>query len=328
MNTTCHVTAWSQDGFGHQLAGALSCEALGLAMPDRYRYVPSRHSVLEHAPTDPGALLDLINMPHTPSPVEVPVPLPARNYQAACSGERNIWPPGRHRLRPTSDSEPVVCDNCWGQLALETRPEVRLEMARRVRSRLRTVMSKGGELVDGMCSRRYDICAHIRGADPAHLNCGNMSAAACAAGERDSVRRRSHPPSWWRRAIRVAAADAALTMPPKVLVHTNDEKLAEGIFAATHEIRNASVDIQGRTTSLLRVLADLIFCCERLVIMHTTLASVAVLATIAKASYSATGFDMEFGLQLKAVSCGAIRATAALTDEQCKALANQNPRVG
>ena len=52
---TCHLTSWSADGFGHQLAAALSCEALALAFPSRYRYSRSRHTRMEHAPVDAAA---------------------------------------------------------------------------------------------------------------------------------------------------------------------------------------------------------------------------------------------------------------------------------
>ena len=80
----CHMTAWSTDGFGHQLAAALSCEAVALAFPSRFQYVLSRHAAVEHAPPDAPALLALLNPPgdtdgasmgpsYSP-PVEVPPP--------------------------------------------------------------------------------------------------------------------------------------------------------------------------------------------------------------------------------------------------------------
>ena len=123
-----------------------------------------------------------------------------------------------------------MCDNCWSTRDLGEQPTLRQKLARRLRSRLRSALDRElGRDANATCPQTYDVCAHIRGVgDPSHLNVTNLR------GERQSVHRRMHPPSWWRRAVRMALADAppAAHAPslPTLLVHTNDERTAHEAF--------------------------------------------------------------------------------------------------
>ena len=56
----CGLTTWSRDGFGHQLAAALSCEAWAMANAS-YIYVRSNHTALEHHPSNASTLLGWLN---------------------------------------------------------------------------------------------------------------------------------------------------------------------------------------------------------------------------------------------------------------------------
>jgi hypothetical protein len=353
----CNITSWSGDGYGHQLSAALSCEALALIAPSRYEYVRSRHTLIEHNPPDADELLDFLNTDGGLSPSAPSADVdPHAGYHQSCNAEKKgAWPPCRNGhgrgLR-------VVCDNCWAtasdELNLANQPTVHDELARRVRRRLRHAMRAARAAAstsshasrehtpstplaevdaDPMCAARYHVCAHVRGVNN---NASGLNAGVTVSlGEHQSVRRRLHPPSWWRRALRLAVSEATPpTLSPSVLVHTNDERLATSYFthsssggstsallagsdAGADAWTDARLTVRGPSTPLMRVLADLVFCCDALIIGVSALSSAAALATHARAVYAAGKRNPHFGMAQRVVPCGA-RKHALRTEDECK----------
>ena len=281
-----NLTAWSSDGFGHQLSAALSCEILSLHQP-QHRFVRSRHIELEHSPLETEALLDFVNS-DAGMATEEPVAVKPARYHGACNGDvgkRPACKPGKL----------VVCDNCYGMVELPELPQIRDEIVRRLRARLARAVGGGEE----RCARRFDVCAHVRGVGDPGVGGqpGRKTWVTPRWAERDSVRRRRLPAAWWQRAVTMAAANRTAV---SLLVHTNAIELARSSFApSTPSARKGAWDreavvYRGGNTSVLSMLHELAFCCDALVVMLSALSSVAVLATRATRVFASVDFNQHF----------------------------------
>lgn len=280
----CALTTWGQDGFGHQLAARLSCEAL--AMVNRsYVYLPSAHTSMEHRPADAAALLGVLNRPRDAGTPLMRVP--PRRYHLNCEPRRG--PPRCVAGRFT------VCDACFGMLpagaaSAATRPR----LAHRVR---RAVAAAGAN--GTACAARASVCVHIRGiGDPGPREA--YSGKTSDFAERENVRKRfvGLPAEWWRRAVELAAAGGPAA--PRVVVHTNSLSLADAVFGARGEHAlpgsRASLHVRTREHSVLGLLHELIFCCDQLVVEPSSaLSTVAALATTARAVTSSEPVNKAFG---------------------------------
>ena len=150
-------------------------------------------------------------------------------------------------------------------------------------------------------------------------------------GERESLYRRTYPPSWWQRAVELAlnasarahaldddswtpstsdrAAGQSRTTKkisdPLIVVHTNSVPLANATFGpmfgpfdaaggGAWAARGLSLAVRGADTPLLSVLHELIFCCNALVVGTSALSSAAALTTLAEGVYGRTPRDIHF----------------------------------
>jgi len=291
-----NLTAWSSDGFGHQLSAALSCEIYSLQQP-RHRYVRSRHIELEHSPLEAEALLDFVNS-DAGMAAEGPVAVKPARYHGACNGDVGKRP-------ACKAGKLVVCDNCYGMVELPELPEIRAEIVRRLRARLARAVGGGDE----RCARRFDVCAHVRGVgDPGGVSgqLGRKTWVTPKWAERDSVRRRRLPAAWWQRAVSMAAANRT---DVSLLVHTNAIELARSSFALPSPPSESggrvgggawdpeAVVYRGGNTSVLSMLHELAFCCDALVVMLSALSSVAVLATRATRVFASVDVNQHFRLR-------------------------------
>lgn len=297
--TPCDLSAWSSDGFGHQLAGALSCKILALAKPSAYRYVPSRRTEIEHAPADAAGLLDFVSALFLEPAGRPPLAVRPRSYHAVCDGREP---------RACGAGGLTVCDNCFRTVD----PIKHAAAVRAVVGELRTSVAAaaGG----ASCARRAAVCVHMRGLGTPGLF--NDSRHTSRWAERDSMHKRTYPARWWRRAIGAALNESrsgrvlsvgAVEEAAAVVVHTNSLELAnrslgplggggEAGWAAGVRLR-----VRGPETPLLAVLHELAFCCRALVVGRSALASVATLMTHAKATFSPEQYDLHFRLRNRVV---------------------------
>ena len=156
MSPPCSLTSWSSDGFGHQLAAALSCEALALQNTS-YRYRVAEHTMLEHDPgrRETADLLDLLNHGST-QPVKV---LRKKRYGCGCAADGRCAPPA---CVPGFVS---VCDNCFGTVDMTT-PEGEQLRARLAVSVRRRVKQRAPGRAGLQCQHRSDVCLHVRTMPP------------------------------------------------------------------------------------------------------------------------------------------------------------------
>ena len=192
----CDITTWSSDGFGHQLAAALSCKLLALTHPRAYRYVPSRHTELEHGPAGADALFDLLDtlfldVGGGAPPAQVP---PGR-YHPNCDGG---WRPRKLPACAPNASALTVCDNCyrmfgqWGEPAVAAAAKL---VVHELRRRVAAFMWAGDGSVDGArasCPRRPDVCVHMRGMGSPGTSARRQHAAGAPEGASESSRRANH----------------------------------------------------------------------------------------------------------------------------------------
>ena len=124
-----------------------------------------------------------------------------------------------------------------------------------------------------------------------------------AWAERDSLRRRRLPVSWWHRAAAMASAARgapANATPASLLVHTNSMEQARSTYATPPPGGSGgarppawdprAVTIRGANTSVLAMLHELAFCCDALIVMLSALSSVAVLASTGAPGGAARAF--------------------------------------
>ena len=312
--SVCNLSAWSSDGFGHQLSGALSCEALALSEPSLYRYVRTRHLEFEHSPTGSDALLELLHTPTGPGDGgDPPLVVKPKRYHAVCDGDKKRRPPPCHAGRL------IVCDNCYNMVNMTAATSVRAEMVRRVRERLRRAVP------GGTCEQRFDVCVHMRALSTTlRPSSAHGLFVTPMWAERDSMRRRSVHAAWWGRAVDTAASERVgdrAEQPASVLVHTNNVGMSAVVFGEDGVRANSRGDVvttRGPNVSMLHMLHELVFCCEQLVVSISALSSVAGFATLARGVYAPIGRNPHLGYTYQKVPCAG-RAGKAPKEPECEA---------
>jgi len=279
----CGLTTWSRDGFGHQLAAALSCEAWAMANAS-YIYVRSNHTALEHRPSNASTLLGWLNR-HTGSAAEQhqPLSVPEAKYHSNCP--KKVSPSGDLVLPACSPGIITVCDNCFGFVAPERAEQ--LQIRKRLAAKLQQSVAASFDHGEACQSRRSHVCIHLRGqGDPGPRTTKDVTSMFA---ERDAARQRQKrfPAAWWHRALTAAAGalgSAAPRSPEALLVsvHTNSKALASTIFGNLSRLADGT-PIQLRTFDesfpLLQLLHELLFCCDALVTSDSSLSWVASLGT-------------------------------------------------
>ena len=301
----CGLTTWSRDGFGHQLAAALSCEAWAMANAS-YIYVRSNHTALEHRPSDASTLLSWLNR-HTGSAAEQhqPLSVPEARYHSNCP--KKVSPSGDLVLPACSPGIITVCDSCFGFVAPERAEQ--LQIRQRLAAKLQQSVAASFDHGEACLSRRSHVCIHLRGqGDPGPRTTKDITSMFA---ERDAARQRQkrYPAAWWHRALTAAASalGSAARRPPEALlvsVHTNSKALASTIFGNLSRLADGT-PIQPRTFDesfpLLQLLHELLFCCDALVTSDSSLSWVASLGTRAVVvastpSESHIGFHYRHGI--------------------------------
>ena len=280
----CAITSWSRDGFGHQLAAALSCEALAMAN-ESYVYLWSNHTALEHHPSDADVLLGFLNHQSASTMQRYPISVPEGRYHANCPGTGT-----EVRLPPCSSSAVTVCDSCFGLVSPEIagRLQIRERIAARLRQRVAAITGAGMTCPH----RRSHVCVHLRGQGDPGLRKTRVVTSLYA--ERDAARKRQKkfPASWWRRAIEVAAVEArrsahhgrpqVVQQAVRISIHTNSRVLAKETFGHLSELADGtplSIHTSNETFPILELLQEFFFCCETLVVSESSLSWVAALGT-------------------------------------------------
>lgn len=275
----CALSTWSRDGFGHQLAAALSCEALAMANKS-YAYVRSNHTAFEHHPSNASTLLAWLNRFGSGTGLQKqPLSVPEARYHSNCLPSR---------VPPCSPGVITVCDSCFGFVSpeLAERSHIRQRLAAKLRRSVAATLENG----EGCPSRRVHICIHLRGAGSPGVRTTRLITSLFAEREAARQRLKRFPAPWWRRALEVAAKaiqDPGRTAvipqaPLRVVVHTNSRGLAASIFANVSTLDDGT-HVQIRTsdenTPLLEMLHELIFCCDSLITSESSISWVAALAT-------------------------------------------------
>lgn len=298
----CILTSWGQDGFGHQLMGRLSCEALA-SLNSSYAYARARHTSLEHAPPDAAALLELLNSPsgneaHETSLVDVPH---GRKYQQNCGWDIHHRVPTRPLCVP---GQITLCDNCFEAVRLagdKKEGAIRRRMAEWLRARIAAASSQGTS-----CAQRFDVCVHVRGVGSPGAR--SSKAVTSLLAERDNVRRRMRrrTKAWWLEAMGVAAELALggdTTQRPllQVLAHSNGEEV-RGIMANVTAVRGRPVELHfaNRSTPIMQMLHDLVFCCNAFVDGDSALSSAVTLATLGR-TVSNLARSKELGIEFSRI---------------------------
>lgn len=295
--SSCELSAWSSDGFGHQLSGLLSCEALAI-YNTTYRFVRTRHIALEHTPVDSDALLEFLNRGRDAVDVE------PKRYHGVCDGDKS------KKLPRCSSGQLTVCDNCYRMVDMDKEPHVKREVAERLRRRL--IRAVGAPT----CARRFDTCVHMRGlGDPGVQSKPGGLFITPRWAEKDSMRRRTLASSWWHRAIEQAAAErpeSQRNSPLAILLHTNNINMARSVFGPDGTRQHGRRDeliTRDANTSLLAMMHELIFCCDTLIVSISALSSVAALATQARAIYAGIDSNPHFRMRYTKVPCASRRDT-------------------
>ena len=314
----CNLTTWSADGFGHQLAAILSCKLLALSKPHIYRYVPSEHTEIEHAPVNAHALLEFLDTMFLDLKAKMPpVNVPPRAYHRTCDGGQS------RRLPPCIQGQLTICDNCFRMFDPSAHPNADARAADELRRQLAAASGVGdGSLAAAAasCPRRPVVCVHQRGLGSP--GAWNDTRHTSARAERESLWRRSYPPSWWHRAIETALATGGGAGENLMVVHTNNLALANGTFgpldsnggrmswrpSASHHARNRTsapreasfeetlaVQVFGPNVPLLMMMHELIFCCETLVVGVSALSSVIAWARRPKPTVAHSSHDIHLG---------------------------------
>lgn len=294
----CAVTTWSRDGFGHQLAAALSCEAWAMANAS-YVYLRSNHTALEHHPSNASTLLGWLNQKGGTAIQRQPLNVPEAKYHGSC--------PNNKVIPPCSPGVITVCDSCFEFVAPELAERLRIRevLAASLRERVAASFDHGENCPLG----RSHVCIHLRG--QGNPGARTTSLVTSMFAERDAARQRQKrfPATWWRRALSAAAnavgtRDHALVAGAlRVAVHTNSKALASNIFGNLSTLDDGT-PIQMRTTdethSLLLLLHELFFCCDALVISESSLSWVAALGTRAVVVAS-TPTESRIGFQYQGI---------------------------
>uniref|UniRef100_A0A7S2G9V6 Uncharacterized protein n=1 Tax=Haptolina brevifila TaxID=156173 RepID=A0A7S2G9V6_9EUKA len=142
----CSISPHSTDGFGHQLVGTLSCQALAATEPRRYSFTPAFHTGLEHSPTAPELLLEFLNdVSRAASPEALPLVVPHLTL-------KEFHHAAAHRCE---DCEPL-CDSCWAAVRGRVPPPVQKGLRERV------VLALKRHLPSFQCAAEAPICIHVR----------------------------------------------------------------------------------------------------------------------------------------------------------------------
>ena len=331
----CNLTTWSSDGFGHQLAAILSCKLLALAKPDRYRYVPSVHTEIEHQPVGASALLEFLGTlfldKRSKKAASVHGVTP-RSYHRVCDGGMSRRPP------PCTLGAVTICDNCFRMFDPAAHQDADRLAAAELRRRIAAASGVGDGNVahaSSSCPRRAAVCVHQRGLGAP--GAFNDTRHTTERGERESLWRRSYPVAWWRRAAEAALAtisgggqwEGRAEVERLVVVHTNNLGLANNTFGPldasgsrpakqpqqqqlsppqqqSHTVPGTGLDalsvhVLGPDVPLLMLLHELIFCCETLVVGTSALSSVVAWARIPQLTIAHTAKDIHLNFPYQVV---------------------------